>query len=101
MSRYVLTTQAQEDLREIRDYILQEGGFRAARYVVSALVTSFRALVRTPGQGHKREDLTDREELRFWPVFSYLVVYRTDKKFLTIVAIIHGKRDIKSVLTER
>ncbi len=37
MNRYVLNTEAQEDLREIRDYVLIEGGARVARYVVSSL----------------------------------------------------------------
>jgi plasmid stabilization system protein ParE len=32
MNRYVLTTEAHEDLRKIRDYLLSEGGARAARY---------------------------------------------------------------------
>ena len=30
MSRYVLTAEAQHDLRQIRDHVLNEGGFRAA-----------------------------------------------------------------------
>ena len=72
MSRYVLTADAQLDLQQIRDYVLNEGGFRAARYVVGALVTGFRSLARTPGQGHRRDDLTPRMELRFWSVFSAL-----------------------------
>ncbi len=101
MSGYVLTTQAQEDLREIRDYVLAEGGFRAARYVIGALVALFRSLAQTPGQGHRRQDLTERGELRFRSVFSYLVVYRIDKKPLTIVAIVHGRRDVPNMLQER
>ena len=101
MSRYVLTAEAQDDLRQIRDYVLDEGGFRAARYVMGSVITAFRALARTPGQGHRREDLSSREELRFWSVFSYLIVYRIDKKPLTVVAILHGNRDVEQLLNER
>jgi len=36
MSRYFLTAEAQHDLKEIRDYVLDEGGFSVARYVVGA-----------------------------------------------------------------
>src|SRR5260370_1299973 len=57
MSRYVLTAEAQDDLRQIRDYVLDEGGFRGARHVVGSLVAEFRALARTPGQGHMRDDV--------------------------------------------
>src|SRR5260370_37847780 len=101
MSRYVLTAEAQDDLRQIRDYVLDEGGFRVARHVVGSLVAEFRALARTPGQGHRRDDLTGRRELRFWSVFSYLIVYRVDRKPLTVVAILHAKRDVGQLLNER
>jgi plasmid stabilization system protein ParE len=69
MSRYVLTTEAQKDLRQIRDYLLKEAGFRAAHYVMSSIVAAFQRLVRAPGQGHRRKDLNFRDELRFWSVF--------------------------------
>jgi plasmid stabilization system protein ParE len=69
--------------------------------VVVSLITAFRALVRTPGQGHRREDLTDRPELRFWPVFSYLIDYRIDKNPLMIIAILHASRDLEQLLGER
>ena len=101
MSPHVLTAEAQNDLRQIRDYVLDEGGFRVARHVVGSLVAEFRALARTPGQGHMRDDLTERKELRFWSVFSDLIVYRIDKKPLNIIAILHGKRDVERLLKAR
>ena len=101
MNRYVLTVEAQQDLKQIRDYVLQEGGFRVARYVVASIVNGFRSIARAPGQGHLREDLTPRTELRFWAVFSYLIVYRIDKKPLLIVAIVHGNRQVEQLLENR
>jgi toxin ParE1/3/4 len=101
MSRYVLTVEAQHDLKRIRDYVLEEGGFRTARYVVGSIVTGLRAVARTPGQGHRRDDLTRREELRFWSVFSYQIVYRIDKRPLTVIAILHAKRDVEQLLGQR
>ena len=101
MSRYVLTDEAQDDLIQIRDYVLRAGGARVARHVVGAVVAGFRSLAKTPGQGHRREDLTHREELRFWAVFSYLIVYRIDRKPLTVVAILHAKRDLERLLREQ
>ncbi len=80
MTRYVLTTEAQEDLQQTRDYLLREAGFRVTCHVMSSIVAAFRALVRTPDQGYRREDLSSREELRFWTVFSYLIVYRVDRR---------------------
>ncbi|MGH9609167.1 MAG: type II toxin-antitoxin system RelE/ParE family toxin [Bryobacteraceae bacterium] len=101
MIPYVLSAQAQQNLQQIRGYLLQEAGFRVARHVMSSMVAAFRALSRTPGQGHRREDLTQREELRFWAVFSYLIVYRIDKRPLVVVAVIHAKRNVEQVLEGR
>jgi plasmid stabilization system protein ParE len=101
MTRYVLTLEAQKDLRQIRDYLTMEAGFRVARHVIASMVEAFRRLAQTPGQGHFREDLTSRKELRFWTVFSYLIVYRIDERPLTVIAVIHGKRDVEKTLETR
>lgn len=54
-------------------------------------------ITRMPGIGHRREDLTE-EELRFWPVFDYLIVYRPGSSPLEIVRVLHGRRDVSVVL---
>jgi plasmid stabilization system protein ParE len=51
------------------------------------------------GQGHTRRDLTQRD-VRFWPVRSYLIVYKEKSEPLQIVAILHGARDIPSIIGE-
>jgi plasmid stabilization system protein ParE len=56
MSGYVLTPTAQEDLAGIRDYYLDEAGYRIARQMHVEFVEAFRFLARAPGAGHKRED---------------------------------------------
>jgi plasmid stabilization system protein ParE len=101
MKRYVLTSQAQNDLRQIRDFLLREAGFRATRHVMGSIIAGFHTLTRTPGVGHKRDDLTSRDQLRFWAVFSYLIVYRVDKLPITVIAVIHGKQDVRSLLQNR
>jgi antitoxin ParD1/3/4/toxin ParE1/3/4 len=50
-------------------------------------------LAERPGIGHGREDLTDRP-LKFWSVYSYLVVYDPESQPLTIIAVLHGARDV-------
>ena len=52
---------------------------------------------KTPGIGHTREDLTDRP-LEFWNVYSYLVVYDPHTRPLTIIAVLHGARDVEKLL---
>ena len=60
MSGYVLMPAAKEDLADIRDYYLQEAGYRVARQMIVEFVEAFRFLARTPGAGHVRQDLADR-----------------------------------------
>lgn len=50
-----------------------------------------------PGKGHTREDLTDLP-VRFFPLRSYLIVYRSEPAPLQIIAVLHGARDIPTVL---
>lgn len=59
MSKYVLMQAAKDDLVEIRDYYLEEAGYRVARQMLVELVAAFRFLARTPGAGHMRKDLAD------------------------------------------
>jgi plasmid stabilization system protein ParE len=101
MKRYVLSSAAQSDLTQIRDYILNDAGIRVARHLLAAIISAFRTLARSPGLGHRRDDLTERSELRFWPVYSYLIVYRVDKTPLSIIAVLHAKRDVPALLERR
>ena len=65
--------------------------------VVDALDEAMQRLAENPGIGHVRPDLTD-EDVRFWPVFKYLVVYRPETKPLEIVRVLHGRRDVERIL---
>ena len=47
--------------------------------------------------GHLRTDLA-QEPLRFWPVYSYLIIYRPDAEPLEIVRVLHGARDVAQLL---
>ena len=51
----------------------------------------------SPGVGHSRKDLTDKPVL-FWPVGSYLVIYNPARKPIEIVRVVHGARDVPSLL---
>ena len=95
MAEYVLSAKALNNLESIRDFIAVENR-QAADHIVEELFAAFEHLAEWPGSGHTRYDLTERD-IRFWPVRSYLVVYReTDP--LQIIAILHGARDIPSII---
>lgn len=99
MSAYILGRDAQRDLDDLWDYIAEDS-VEAADRLIARLFKAFEALARNPGIGHRREDLTDFPVL-FWPVGNYLVIYRTKKALIQIVAVVHGKRDIPTFLRWR
>jgi len=97
MNAFILSPEAERDLDVIKGYLLDEAGVRIVRHVMGELRAGIRFVARNPQAGHVREDLTD-ERVRFWPVFSYLIVYDPLKKPVEIVRVLHGKRDVEEIL---
>ena len=98
MSRYQLTPEASSHVDEIADFIAEESVDAALR-VLDALEDAFRQLAEMPEMGHTREDLTERP-VKFWSVFSYLVVYEPASRPLTVLAVLHGARDVRRLLKD-
>jgi antitoxin ParD1/3/4/toxin ParE1/3/4 len=99
MTGYVLSVDADSDLDEIWEYIAADNIDAADRWI-GKLFDAFEALARTPGIGHRREDLTDYPVL-FWPVGSYLILYRAEHRPIEIVAVTQAQRDIPAFLRRR
>ena len=99
MTGYVLSADADLELDEIWEYIAADSIDAADRWI-RKLFDAFEALGRIPGMGHKREDLTAYPVL-FWPVGSYLVIYRAEHLPIEIVAVTQGSRDIPAFLRRR
>ena len=96
------TPQAVQDLDAIWWFIAEDSRDAADR-VEMEIVATCRRLAKHPLIGTKRQDITALP-VRFWtlPKFSnYVIVYRPDTATLQIVAILHGKRDLKKVLERR
>jgi len=97
MSRYLLTDEAKQDLADIRRYLVSEAGASVAKSTLTKIRDAFAFLSRTPGAGHVREDLTS-DALKFWSVFSYLIVYDPNMRPLQIMRVIHGSREVSALL---
>ena len=98
--RYVLAPEAALDPVQIWRYIKRESSVRTADRVEAAIRNQLASLAQSPGIGHWRKDLTD-EAVKFFPVYSYLIVYRPDTKPLHVVAILQGRRNVERVLKNR
>lgn len=79
--RYILAPQAARDLIEIWHYIKQESSRETADRVQSVIRSKFGYLADFPNAGHWRRDLTEAA-VCFFPVYSYLIVYRPETKAL-------------------
>ena len=102
MSGYVLTPLAKSDIFNIWSYIAEDSE-NAADRVEQAIYGACAFLADGPLRGHTRPDLTTRS-LRFWTLNrypNYTVVYRPEATPLQIVAVLHGKRNIRRTLTQR
>jgi plasmid stabilization system protein ParE len=96
------TPQATEDLDTIWWFIAEASGMSADRVEKEILATCGR-LAKHPLIGTKRQDITSLP-VRFWTVTrfpNYVIVYRPETVPLQVVAVLHGRRDLKEVLKER
>ena len=73
--RYVLAPQAALDLVEIWRYTRKQTSVEIADRVASVIRDKIVLLAGNQGAGHWRKNLTD-ETVKFFPVYSYLIVYR-------------------------
>jgi len=97
--RYLITSNAEQDLDEIKAYLVRQGGKRVAQRVLREIREALRFPAASPEAGHRREDLTDAP-LKFWAVFSYLIAYDPAKRPIEILNVIHGSRDVPGILQE-
>jgi toxin ParE1/3/4 len=98
--RYVLAPEAALDLVQIWRYLKEQSSIEIADRVESVIRDKFVFLAANPGAGHWRRNLTD-EAVKFFPVYSYLIVYRPETTLLQIVSILHGRRDVEQLLRDR
>src|SRR5258708_1065734 len=99
MEKYQLTPEAVSDLLDICDFISQDNP-EAANRVEDAVLRACDLLASSPLAGRVRKDLTPLP-LRFWvvqPYSMYLIVYDPEKTPLQIIRVLHGGRDLPSVL---
>jgi plasmid stabilization system protein ParE len=99
---FQFTPLATEDLDAIWWFIADDNP-EAADRVEMEIVATCRRLAKHPRTGTKRRDITPLP-LRFWTVTrfpNYVIVYRPETVPLQVVAVLHGKRDLKEVLGRR
>ena len=89
------TEQADEDLMDIWVYIAQDNP-KAADKLSDEIERKFILLAGQPYLGPARPDIAP--ELRYFPVGSYLILYREITDGIEVVRVIHGARRLNSLL---
>jgi plasmid stabilization system protein ParE len=97
---FVLSPRAAEDLVEIWHFVKTQSSLEIAERVYKNISGKFLFLASNPGVGHRRENLTGKN-VRFFAVYSYLIVYRVQTGFIEIASVLHGRRDIELILRDR
>lgn len=93
--RYVLSLRARRDIDEIWDFIARDNPDAATRFT-ARLGENLGLLTRAPLMGRSAESLG--QGFRRLAVGNYLVLYRTTEDHIEILRVLHGARDIESLL---
>jgi toxin ParE1/3/4 len=94
MSRIVRRPEAKKDLKEIWKYIAAQDRERADKFL-RLLDEVLQSLAQHPFMGKERAEIM--EEIRSFPVKSYVIFYRPLNDGIEVVRIIHGARDIEAM----
>ncbi len=99
ITRYFLAPEAALDLVRIWRYVKNNASLDMADRAESVIREKIAYLAGQPGAGHWRKDLTE-EPVKFFSIYSYLIVYRPETNPLQVVAILHGRRDVERLLND-
>lgn len=98
MAGYLLSAEARDDLDDIREFLQNVNPPASDRYR-ELFLNAFRRLARSPRIGRPRASLF-RPHTRTWSVRPYIIVYDSGSTPIQIVRVLHGSRDIASILSD-
>ncbi|MBE9234972.1 type II toxin-antitoxin system RelE/ParE family toxin [Anabaena aphanizomenioides LEGE 00250] len=96
MTYLLRTAQAEEDLIEIWLYIAADNQVVADK-ILDQIEEKSQLLAKNPGIGQARPDIAP--EMRYFPVGSYLILYREIKDGIEVVRVVHGARNLPDVFS--
>jgi len=93
-----VSDQAASDLDEIWLYVAREtGSLEVATRLIDAITDTFLLLARQPLLGRSRSD-DFGEGYRSLAVREYVIVYCIEAEYVVILRVVHGRRDLQSLL---
>ena len=98
MSALIISEAAKTDLREIAVYISGDNPERAVSFV-DELIAKIQVVGERPHSFAKKDDL--HAGMRSASHGHYRIVFRADDAATTILRVLHGARDIRSILAAK
>ncbi len=95
MSEVVLSELAEADLTDIWVFVAQDNAEAADRFV-DQLHEKCRLLAGSPKAGRQRPELDP--SIRSFAVGHYVIFYRASANGIEVARLLHGRRDIPSLL---
>jgi|TARA_B110000908_G_scaffold131051_1_gene154122 toxin ParE1/3/4 len=87
MAKYILSPQAQRNLKDIRAYTLKNFGKQQTRAYLKILQTHMKALAATPSKGKKRDEIKTDYYSSF--IGSHTIYYRIAHTHIDIFDALH------------
>ncbi len=97
MARIIRTPEALNDLAEIWEYIGANNPDAADR-LLDNINDKVKLIAESPYIGREREELAPG--IRSFPAGRYLIFYRPIADGIEIVRVLHGSRDVDTIISE-
>lgn len=98
MSRYFLTARALQNIADIKHYSLQEFGEKTTKTYLDRLQQGFQKIAKNPEIGRLRH--LRSAPFFMAPVEKHFVIYDIGENGIFIVAVLHQRQDIESIITK-
>ena len=92
MARIVVTERAKHDVRRILPDLNERAGFRVAARYASEFKAAYRRLAKVPASGPPRPVLGPKTRIAI--VLPYIVIYDQEDDAITVLRVLHGRRNI-------
>ena len=99
MARVVVTEHAKRDVRKIISDLNRRAGYSVASRYAADFKNVYRNLAQFPDSGPPRPALGPVARVKF--VYPYVIIYDHDAKRVTVLRVLHGRRDITVDLISR
>jgi toxin ParE1/3/4 len=97
MNEPTLSDLAKDDLAEIWTTIAQARDERTAERMTRKILAKCRSHAQFPETGRSREDILPG--LRSFPVRPYVVFFRAEEETILVLRVLHGRRDVESIMS--